>query len=206
MLGRDPASDGFVTVVTLDPGHTARRRRPRTGGRRESSTGWPSRPAPGRPDAAASASLIDRITGQVEEDLRVGEGIALPVSFAVMVLVFGGFVAAGMPVVGAVASIAGALASLLGFSYVIDLDATVVNVVTVLGARPLHRLRPADGEPLPRGAARPRPGIARAEITREQVVEATAAHRRPGRAHRPLLRPHRRRSRSAACWCSRRRS
>ncbi len=45
-----------------------------------------------------------------------------------MVIVFGGFVAAGLPLVGAIASIAGALASLLAFSYVIDLDATVVNV------------------------------------------------------------------------------
>ena len=34
---------------------------------------------------------------------------------------------------GAIASIAGALASLLGFSHLIDLDATAVNVVTVLG-------------------------------------------------------------------------
>ena len=66
-------------------------------------------------------------------DLRTGEGIALPVSFVVMIIVFGGFVAAGMPIAGAVASIAGALASLLGFSYLIDLDTTAVNVVTVLG-------------------------------------------------------------------------
>ncbi len=79
------------------------------------------------------ADLIEAITSQVERDLRAGEGIALPVSFLVMVLVFGGFVAAGMPIIGAIASIAGALASLLAFSHVIDLDATVVNVVTVLG-------------------------------------------------------------------------
>ena len=50
-----------------------------------------------------------------------------------MVVVFGGFLAAGIPILGAVASIAGGLASLLGFSHLIDLDATVVNVVTVLG-------------------------------------------------------------------------
>ena len=50
-----------------------------------------------------------------------------------MVLVFGGFLAAGMPIGGAIASIGGALAVLLGFSYLIDLDAAVVNVVTVLG-------------------------------------------------------------------------
>ena len=50
-----------------------------------------------------------------------------------MVLVFGGFLAAGVPIAGAIASIGGALAVLLGFSYLIDLDASVVNVVTVLG-------------------------------------------------------------------------
>jgi RND superfamily putative drug exporter len=38
-----------------------------------------------------------------------------------------------MPIFGAIASIAGGLATLLGFSYLIDLDASVVNVVTVLG-------------------------------------------------------------------------
>jgi RND superfamily putative drug exporter len=77
--------------------------------------------------------LVDDITHQVEVDLRTGEGVALPISLLVMVLVFGGFLAAGMPLAGAIASIAGALASLYGFSRLIDLDATVVNVVTILG-------------------------------------------------------------------------
>ena len=77
--------------------------------------------------------LVDEITHQVEVDLRTGEGIALPISLLVMVLVFGGFVAAGMPLAGAIASIGGALASLYGFSRLIELDATVVNVVTILG-------------------------------------------------------------------------
>lgn len=79
------------------------------------------------------SDLVDAINAQVEEDLRSGESIALPISLLVMVVVFGGFLAAGIPIVGAVASIAGGLASLLGFSHLIDLDATVVNVVTVLG-------------------------------------------------------------------------
>jgi RND superfamily putative drug exporter len=77
--------------------------------------------------------LVDEITDQVEVDLRTGEGIALPISLLVMVLVFGGFMAAGMPLAGAIASIGGALASLYGFSRLIELDATVVNVVTILG-------------------------------------------------------------------------
>lgn len=77
--------------------------------------------------------LLEAITGQVEKDLVKGELIALPISLVVMVLVFGGFVAAGMPILGAIASIGGALATLLAFSYFIDLDASVVNVVTVMG-------------------------------------------------------------------------
>ena len=98
--------------------------------------------------------LFDAITGQVEKDLVAGELIALPVSLLVMVLVFGGFLAAGMPIVGAIASIGGGLASLLGFSYLIDLDAAVVNVVTVLGLGSVHRLRAADRLPVPGGTPR----------------------------------------------------
>lgn len=77
--------------------------------------------------------LVDEVVDQVSTDLTVGEGLALPVTFVVMVLIFGGFLAAGIPLAGALASIAGALATLWGFAHVIDLDATVVNIVTVLG-------------------------------------------------------------------------
>jgi RND superfamily putative drug exporter len=77
--------------------------------------------------------LTDEITGQVSRDLRTGEEVALPVSLVIMIVVFGGFLAAGLPLLGALASIAGALAALLAFSYVIDLDSSVVSVVTVLG-------------------------------------------------------------------------
>ena len=76
--------------------------------------------------------LFTAVTSQVEKDLVRGELIALPISLLVMVLVFGGFLAAGMPILGAIASIGGALGTLLAFSYLIDLDASVVNVVTVL--------------------------------------------------------------------------
>ena len=78
-------------------------------------------------------AIFNEITGQVRRDLETGEAVALPISLLLMVVVFGGFVAAGLPLVGAVASIAGGLAALLGFSFVVDLDASVVNVVTLLG-------------------------------------------------------------------------
>ncbi len=81
-----------------------------------------------------SGTLItDAIIHQMEEDLTTGEMVALPISLLIMVVVFGGFLAAGMPLAGALASIAGGLAVLWGFSAVIDLESVVVNVVTVLG-------------------------------------------------------------------------
>jgi RND superfamily putative drug exporter len=76
---------------------------------------------------------FERVTAQVEQDLRNGELIALPLSLLVMVVVFGGFLAAGIPVAGALASIAAALAALYGFSFVMAVDTSVVTVVSVLG-------------------------------------------------------------------------
>ncbi len=89
---------------------------------------------PGSSGSVTGVSLlVESITGQVETDLRTGEAVALPLSLLIMIVIFGGFAAASVPIAGAIASIAGGLGSLLVFSFVLDLDASVVNVVTVLG-------------------------------------------------------------------------
>ncbi len=89
------------------------------------------------PDArgivTSDALLTESVTSQVEQDLKTGEFIALPVSLLIMVLVFGGFLAAGMPIAGAIASIGGGMLALYAFTYFMDIDSVVVNVVTVLG-------------------------------------------------------------------------
>ena len=81
----------------------------------------------------ADSLIVKAITDQVEKDLTTGEAIALPIALLVMVFVFGGFVAASMPMVGAIASIGAGLGCMLGFSYVTNLDASVVNIITILG-------------------------------------------------------------------------
>ncbi|MDT0164791.1 MMPL family transporter [Actinotalea sp. AC32] len=89
------------------------------------------------PDATGQVGgtslIVEEITEQVEEDLRTGETVALPVALLVMVLVFGGFLAASMPMAGAVASIAAGLGAVYALTNVLDLDSSVVNVVTLLG-------------------------------------------------------------------------
>ena len=168
------SGDGFAAVVTFDPDLEGAAR-DRAQAKVDTEFDHLVAAVPGaRGTTGGVADLIEAITSQVETDLRAGEGIALPISFLVMVLVFGGFVAAGMPIIGAIASIAGALASLLGFSHLIDLDATVVNVVTVLGLGlcidygllTVSRFR----EEL-RSHVQGRPA---AEITREEILASVA--------------------------------
>ncbi len=126
-------SGGFATVVSFDQDDTAAQEVAATAEVDVAFDALAAATGATSSQRGGVRTLVAAIVAQIPKDLRTGEGIALPVSFLVMVVVFGGFLAAGLPVLGAIASIAGALASLLGFSYALDLDATSVNVVTVLG-------------------------------------------------------------------------
>ncbi len=116
-LPEDPASVALAEVETILRAAPA-----------ELST--PSRDVTGQ--VGGVSLIVEEIRDQVEEDLRTGEAVSLPVALVVMVLVFGGFLAAAMPMVGALASIAAGLGTVYGLSYLQDLDSSVINVVTIL--------------------------------------------------------------------------
>ncbi|WP_051943234.1 MMPL family transporter [Streptacidiphilus rugosus] len=77
--------------------------------------------------------LQQQVQEQTKSDTEGGEMIALPVTLAVMVLIFGGFVAAGLPLLGAIGSVAGALLALFGFTRIMPMDTSVLPITTVLG-------------------------------------------------------------------------
>ncbi|WP_411283686.1 MMPL family transporter [Lapillicoccus sp.] len=133
LSGGTPTAGGFITVAQFRPGLTKTEQAAADAAIRSSFDGIVAALPGATGEVGGVTPLVDAITSQVETDLRAGEGIALPFSFILMVFVFGGFVAAGMPIIGAVTAIGGALASLFAFSHVISLDASVVNVVTLLG-------------------------------------------------------------------------
>ena len=119
----------------------------------------------------------DEFATQSQKDLQRGEAVALPVALAAMIVIFGGVMAAGVPLPHRAHRVVGAF----------HLPAHHHRAGRRLGvrrqrrhhvrSRPRHRLRPPDGEPLPRGAqGRPR-------------------HRARGRAHRRYRRGDRRCSR-----------
>lgn len=81
----------------------------------------------------SSDLIAGEILDQVQRDLLTGEAVSLPLALLIMVVVFGGFLAAGLPLVGALASIAVGMAALLGATYLMDIESFVMTVVTVLG-------------------------------------------------------------------------
>ncbi|MBO0900387.1 MMPL family transporter [Cellulomonas sp. zg-ZUI22] len=135
LLAQD--GDGFLVVVELEPDLTADEQAAALDEVEQRLRAVPQDLRDVAPDVrgvvGAEHLIVDEITQQVEDDLRTGEAVALPIALLIMVVVFGGFLAASMPMAGALASIAGGLGALLALTYVMDVDASVVNVVTVLG-------------------------------------------------------------------------
>ena len=68
-----------------------------------------------------------------EADLLRGEAIALPIAIAVMVVLLGGLVAAGMPLLVAIGGVLTTLAVLVAATTVGDVSIFSVNVVNMLG-------------------------------------------------------------------------
>lgn len=129
------AADGraVLVVAEVDPGLPATERKAAAAAVEARFEQLPATVPGSSVEVGGTQALIDEINEQVKKDLQVGEAVALPLSLLVMVVVFGGFLAAGLPILGAIASIAGGLFSLLGFSHLLDLSSTVPSVVSVMG-------------------------------------------------------------------------
>ena len=70
---------------------------------------------------------------QVAADLARAELLSMPVVLVLLLVVFGGIVAAGLPVLVALVGVAGTLLALFGISAATDVSVYSVNVVTMLG-------------------------------------------------------------------------
>lgn len=83
--------------------------------------------------AGGPAMVNAGITEQTQEDLLLMESIAIPLSFLVLVWVFGGLLAAALPVMVAVMAIAGALAILRLITFTTDVSIFALNLSTAMG-------------------------------------------------------------------------
>jgi uncharacterized membrane protein YdfJ with MMPL/SSD domain len=83
--------------------------------------------------AGGVAMVNAQITEQAQHDMLVMEAIAIPLSFLVLVWVFGGLLAAALPVAIGGLSILGALAVLRLITFTTDVSIFALNLSTALG-------------------------------------------------------------------------
>ncbi|MGO1317727.1 MAG: MMPL family transporter [Cellulomonadaceae bacterium] len=134
LLGQ--SGDGFIVVADLDPTLSQDAEDTALSAVAHELGTITARLADTAPDATnlvgSNALIVDAITDQVKKDLTTGELIALPIALIVMVLVFGGFIAAALPMAAAVASIGAGLGALYALSFPLVIDVSAVNVITLI--------------------------------------------------------------------------
>ncbi|MEV4016582.1 MMPL family transporter [Nonomuraea angiospora] len=89
---------------------------------------------PGSTVRIGGQDMIDRETDETSQsDLTTAEMFALPLTLVVLVFVVGGIAAAALPVLGAVVTIFGSFAGVLAFTAFVEMDTTVISVVSLMG-------------------------------------------------------------------------
>jgi RND superfamily putative drug exporter len=83
--------------------------------------------------AGGDATVYWQVNEQTRKDLAVMEALALPLSFLVLVWVFGGLVAAALPVAVGVFAILGAMASLHAISLFANVSIFALNLTVAMG-------------------------------------------------------------------------
>jgi RND superfamily putative drug exporter len=127
---------GFLIQVTLDPGldDEAAKDVGATVANRLADVGQSINEAVGGTHLTSSVDLIMReLNAQMERELFRAESISLPAALVVMMIVFGGFLAAGMPIIGALAAITTGLGGMMLINAVMPLDSVIINVITIIG-------------------------------------------------------------------------
>ena len=83
--------------------------------------------------AGGEAMMLAQFNGQIQKDLLLMESIAIPLSFVVLVWVFGGLLAAALPLAVSGFAIVGSIAMLRGISYATDVSVFALNLTLTLG-------------------------------------------------------------------------
>ena len=83
--------------------------------------------------AGGEAMIYVQVTHQTEKDLVLMESIAIPLSFVVLVWVFGGLLAAALPVAVGGLAILGSMAVLRAFTLFTDVSIFALNLTVAMG-------------------------------------------------------------------------
>ncbi len=83
--------------------------------------------------ASGQGKVFADTNKQVAKDLAVAEAIAIPISFIALVIIFGGVIAAALPLLVGIFAIVGTLALLRLFAVFTDVSIFAMNLATAMG-------------------------------------------------------------------------
>jgi RND superfamily putative drug exporter len=82
---------------------------------------------------SGQAVFANAINGRIQDDLKIAESIAIPLTFVLLIIIFGAMVAASMPLVIGITSIIGTFLVMYLLTFVTDISIFVLNLTTGLG-------------------------------------------------------------------------
>ena len=91
------------------------------------------REGPIRVSAGARGPVFAAVSSTIEGDLSRAESVAVPITLVLLVVVFGGLVAAGLPLLVGVVSVLGTFFTLWVVASLTDVSVFSINLVTALG-------------------------------------------------------------------------
>lgn len=129
--------DGFVVAVTLEKGlsdDAAEKADSQVISYSDDLQSALQEKAPeAKVQVVAQSEIESTIMGQVQSDLVKGESIGLPVALILLVVIFGGLVAAGLPLVGALTAIGIGMGIVWALTFSMDISSFILNVVSLIG-------------------------------------------------------------------------
>jgi RND superfamily putative drug exporter len=84
-------------------------------------------------DASGTAVFANAINGKIQDDLKLAEAISIPISFLLLVFIFGAMVASAMPLLVGVTAILGTFFVLYLLTFFTDVSIFALNLTTGLG-------------------------------------------------------------------------
>ena len=82
---------------------------------------------------SGGAVFANAINGRIQDDLKLSEAISIPITFILLVLVFGALVASAMPLIIGVTAILGTFFGLYLLTLITDVSVFALNLTTGLG-------------------------------------------------------------------------
>ena len=81
----------------------------------------------------SSQAITDSMMEQIKTDLVRGEAVGIPVALLLLIIVFGGILAAGLPIVGALVAIGVGMGVLWAMTFTTTVEAFTINIASIIG-------------------------------------------------------------------------